>query len=73
MHNKETVRPKDFLTGVMADRGCTIKKQSDRLDVTLNIPAFLGGKDQLSHYEVTESQTIAAVKIHVERAIQRIN
>ena len=57
---------------VMADRGFTIKKQLDPLGVTLNIPAFLAGKDQLSHNEVTESQTIAAVRIYIERAIQRV-
>ena len=57
---------------VMADRGFTIKKQLEPLVVTLNIPSFLAGKDQLSQEEVTESQTIAAVRIHVERAIQRI-
>ena len=44
----------------------------DPLGVTLNIPSFLAEKDQLSQEEVTESQTIAAVRIHVERAIQRI-
>ena len=57
---------------VMADRRFTIKKQLEPLGVTLNIPSFLAGKDQLSQEEVTESQTIAAVRIHVERAIQRI-
>ena len=57
---------------VMVDRGFTIKKQLESLGVTLNIPSFLAGKDQLSQEEVTESQTIAAVRIHVERAIQRI-
>ena len=57
---------------VMADRGFTIKKQLEPLVVTLNIPSFLAGKDQLSQEEVTESQTIAAVQVYVERAIQRI-
>ena len=38
----------------------------------LNILSFIAVKDQLSQEEVTESQTIAAVRIHVERAIQRI-
>ena len=56
----------------MADRGFTIKKQVDPLGVTLNIPSFLAEKDQLSQEEVTESQTIAAVRIHVQRVIQRI-
>ena len=56
----------------MADRGFTIKKQLEPLGATLNIPSFLAGKDHLSQEEVTESQTIAAVRIHVERAIHRI-
>ena len=57
---------------VMADRGFTIDDLLQPLGVSLNIPAFLSGRSQLSHNEVTESQTIAAVRIHVERAIQRI-
>ena len=51
---------------VMADRGFTIKKQLDPWGVTLNIRAILGWYDHLSQDEVTESQTIAVVRIHVE-------
>ena len=40
--------------------------------MSLNIPAFLGGRQQLIKVEVKESQTIALVSIHVKRAIQRI-
>ena len=57
---------------VMADRGFTIQDLLAPLNVTLNIPSFLAGKDQLSEDEALESQTIAAVRIHVERAIERI-
>ena len=57
---------------VMADRGFTITELLKPLGVALNIPAFLKGQDQLSHEDITESQTIAAVRIHVERAIQRL-
>lgn len=57
---------------VMADRGFTIKELLEPLGVSLNIPAFLKGKDQLSREDISESQTIATVRIHVERAIQRI-
>ncbi|XP_065665566.1 uncharacterized protein LOC136086992 [Hydra vulgaris] len=57
---------------IMADRGFLINDLLKPLGVTLNIPAFLNGRDQLSHEEVIESQTIAALRIHVERAIQRI-
>ena len=57
---------------VMADRGFTINELLQPMGVSLNIPAFLSGRSQLPHEEVTESQAIAAVRIHVERAIQRI-
>ena len=57
---------------VMADLGFLIDDLLKPLGVTLNTPAFLNERDQLSHKEVIESQTIAALRIHVERAIQRI-
>lgn len=56
----------------MADRGFDIQELLTPLKVKLNIPAFLAGRDQLTKAEVKESQTIASVMIHVERAIQRI-
>ena len=77
--DKEIVRRSGFLSqdfeerdSVMADRGFTIEDELKPLNVDLNIPAFLSGRDQLEHGEVVESQTIAAVRIHVERAIQRV-
>ena len=57
---------------VMADRGFTIEENLKELNVTLNIPAFLEGRDQLSVEEVVESQSIAAVRIHVEWFITRV-
>jgi len=57
---------------VMADRGFTIEDDLKLFNTTLNIPVFLSGRDQLTHEEVKESQAIASVQIHVERAIQRI-
>ena len=57
---------------VMADRGFTISEDLKSLKVQLNIPSFLGGREQLTKEEVLESQTIASVRIHVERAIQRV-
>lgn len=53
----------------MADRGFTIDEE---LKVNLNIPAFLGGRIHSTKTEVKESQTIALVRIHAERAISRI-
>ena len=58
--------------GAMADRGFVIYDELKELDVVLNIPCFLAGRDQLTAAEVKESQSIASVRIHVERAIQRV-
>ena len=55
---------------VMADRGFTIEDELKCLNVQLNIP--LDGREQLTKGEVKESQSIASVRIHVERAIQRV-
>ena len=78
--DKEIVNRSEFLKkklwsdgdSAMADRGFTIHDQVARVGVSLNIPAFLGGRDYLTKGEVKASQTIASVRIHVERAIQRI-
>ena len=78
--DKEIVNRSGFLKkelwsdgdSVMADRGFTIHDELARVGVSLNIPAFLGGRDYLTKAEVKASQTIASVRIHVERAIQRI-
>ena len=56
---------------LMADRGFNI--EDDMPDgVTLNIPPFLNGAPQLSVSDENETRKIAAVRVHVERAIQRI-
>ena len=57
---------------VMEDRRCTIHDELARVGVSFNIPAFLGGRGYLTKAEVKASRTIASVRIHVERAIQRI-
>ena len=57
---------------LMADRGFNIHDMLEPMQVHLNIPAFLSGISQLTKDEVRKSQTIASVRIHVERAIQRI-
>ena len=56
----------------MAGRSFTIDEELKQLKVNLNIPALLGGRSQLTKPEVKESQTIASLRIHVERAIGRI-
>ena len=56
---------------IMADRGFDI---ADDLPsgVTLNIPAFLNGNDQLTVKEETSTRKIASARVHVEKAISRI-
>ena len=78
--DKEIVRKSGILQSelwtpgdsIMADRGFTIEDELRPLNIHLNIPSFLGGRAQLTAAEVKESQTIASVRIHVERAIQRV-
>ena len=56
----------------MADRGFTIKDQLKEINVELNIPPFLDGRQQLPADEVKRGRQIASLRIHVERAIGRI-
>ena len=57
---------------VMTGRGFTIHDELARVGVSLNIPSFLVGRDYLTKAEIKASQTIASVRIHIERTIQRI-
>lgn len=57
---------------VMADRGFEIQDLLATRKVVLNIPPFMRCKDQLDPDEEEETRQIAAVRIHVERAIARI-
>ncbi len=76
--NVELTRESGFLDAIkgkvgisiMADKG-TIRELLQKIDVELNIPAFLKEK-QLSAEDVTKGRKIASVRIHVERAIGRI-
>ena len=56
---------------VMADKGFTIEDLLP-LGVTLNIPPFLGSNSQMTAEDVIKTQEIASVRIHVERAINKI-
>ena len=57
---------------VMADRGFDIEDDLVLLGVHLNIPPFLRGKPQLSQEELISTRRIASLRIHVERAMERI-
>ncbi len=56
---------------IMAHKGFTIEDILP-LGTTLNIPPFLGQNAQMSAKDVIHTQQIASVRIHVERAINRI-
>ena len=56
----------------MADKGFNIKDLLEPIGVTLNIPPFLSDKAQFNEEKVENTQSIASVRIHVERATSRI-
>lgn len=56
---------------VMADRGFELDDDLPE-GVLLNIPPFLNGKSQLSLEEENEARRIASVRVHVERAVERV-
>ncbi|XP_049524490.1 uncharacterized protein LOC119454499 isoform X2 [Dermacentor silvarum] len=57
---------------IMADRGFKLDPHLEVQGIKMNRPAFTRGKDQLPESEVTETRRIASLRIHVERAINRI-
>ena len=57
---------------VMADRGFEIQDLLVSKKASLNISPFMRCKDQLDPDEEDETRQIASVRIHVERAIERI-
>ena len=57
---------------VMADKGFDIQHLLAPKKEILNIPPFMGRKEQLTLQEEADTQRIASVCIHVERAIERI-
>ena len=57
---------------VMADRGFDIQDDLTLRGVRLNILPFFKGKSQLTESELVETRRIASIRIHVERAMERI-
>ena len=76
--DKEITKQSGILTllergdNVMADRGFVLNDLLEPLGCTLNIPPFLSNQGQFSEDPVKETQEIANLRIHVERAITRI-
>ncbi len=56
---------------IMADKGFTIRDMLKKINVDLNILAFLNQK-QFSVQDISKGRKIASLRIHVERAIGRI-
>ena len=54
---------------VMADQGFTIRDQLRAINVDLNIPPFMEGRERLPASEVLEGRKIASLRIHIERVI----
>lgn len=55
----------------MGDKGFIIRDLLP-LGVLLNLPAFLGGSNQIAAEDVVKTQEIASLRIHMERAISKI-
>ena len=56
----------------MADWGFEIEEDLVLIGARLNIPPFLRGKSQLTENELIVTRRIAFLRIHVERAMERI-
>jgi len=56
----------------LADRGFTVKEYLQQYGVDINIPPFLGKRAKFTAPEELEAKRIARVRIHVERAIERL-
>ena len=65
--------PPPFSKGnsIMADKGFTIEDIFP-LGISLNTPLFLGMSDQMSAEDVVKTQDIASLRIHVERATNKV-
>ena len=63
--------PFDDKDSIMADKGFTIQDLLP-LGVSLNLPPFLGAASQMAAEDVVKTQELASLRIHVERAINKI-
>ena len=64
--------PYDVGDCIMADKGFTISDLVEPKGLKLNIPPFLKDRGALNPTEIIETQEIASVRIHIERAIRRV-
>ena len=68
------LNPRMFDDGdeIMADKGFNIRDLTDKIGVRLNLPIFLGSRDQFEANETVINQKIASNRIHVERFINKV-
>ena len=57
---------------IMADRGFNIQEMLAIKGVKVNLPPFMNESGQFSESELLETRRIASLRIHVERAMERI-
>ena len=57
---------------VMADRGFNIQEMLASKGVRVNVPPFMNQSGQFTEQEMLATRRIATLRIHVERAIERI-
>ncbi|XP_066263269.1 uncharacterized protein [Branchiostoma lanceolatum] len=65
----ELVEPNDI---IMADRGFPIQEDLMRRNASLEMPPAAQGKRQMTRSKVQKTKTVANLRIHVERAINRL-
>ncbi|XP_070549676.1 uncharacterized protein [Ptychodera flava] len=58
--------------GVMADKGFNIQDELAAKGAVLNMPPFVTPGQQMSVEDVIETRSIAVVRIHIERCMERI-
>ena len=57
---------------IMADRGFNIQEMLACKGVKVNVPPFMNESGQFNERELLETRRIASLRIHVERAMERI-
>ena len=57
---------------VMADKGFVIRKDLEKIHCSMNIPHFLCENRQFDANEIAETETIAGLRVHVERIMRRV-
>jgi hypothetical protein len=57
---------------VMADKGFDIEEDLKERNLSLTIPPFLENQAQFTSQQLAATRNIAAVRVHVERAIRKV-